>query len=204
VADARQVVRRSPIRPLEAPMKLPLVAVILLFLAGCESSPRTSSPSWNAGRVDNSFREPFLREKERILAEMVQTASKAVEHAKAFVSEGRASQDKVMRHETELLEYRIEHDKIATQLALLVSETCGSASSATATKRAHLERVAQWLDQIVAIQRDLVSLAPRLAEVGRASSSDAFDDRMELLRALLRVQDVRMELAELAAADKTR
>lgn len=185
-------------------MKLPLVAVIPLLLAGCESALRPSSPSLNAGRVDNSFREPFLREKERILAEMVQAASEAVENEKSFVSQGRASRDKVMRLEAELLERRIEHDDVATQLAFLLPEADGTASWATAAKRAHLNRVAQWLDQIVAIRRDLDSLAVPRAEVGRASSSDVFADRMELQRALLRVQDVRMELAELAAFAKTR
>lgn len=184
-------------------MKLPLVAVIALLLASCESSPKPTSPSGNAVGVDHSIREPFLREKERIISEMVQDANEAVEKAKSFVSEGRASQDQVQRLEVELLERRIEHDDIVTQLALLLPGTDGSPSSATTAKRAHLDRVAQWLDQIVALRRDLVSLSLPRAEVGLASSNDVMADRMELQRTLLRVQDVRMELAELSATAKT-
>jgi hypothetical protein len=185
-------------------MKLLLVAVISFLLAGCESSPKPASPSGNACVVDHSIREPFLREKERILSEMVQTASKAVENAKSFFDQGRVSRDQVQRLEAELLERRIEHDDIATQLALLLPEADGAASSATAARRAHLDRVAHWLDQIVALRRDLVSLSAPRAEVGRASPNDVMADRMELQRALLRVQDVRMELAELSAGAITR
>lgn len=185
-------------------MKLQFVAMITFLLAGCGSTPRSSSPSENAGRVDISFREPFLREKERILAEMVQTASEAMENAKSHVSQGRASQDEVLRLEAEFLERRIEHDDISTQLALLLPEADGTASAATAAKVAHLSRVAQWLDQIVDLRRDLVSLAVPLAQVGRANSRDVIADRMELQRALLRVQDVRMELAGLSPAAKAR
>ncbi|MBK9386121.1 MAG: hypothetical protein IPN34_15015 [Planctomycetes bacterium] len=184
-------------------MKLLYVAVIAFLLAGCESNPRPASPRENAGKVDHSFREPFLREKERILSEMVQAASEAVQKAKSFVDQGRASQDQVQRLEAELLERRIEHDDLVSQLALFRSGTNGSPSSATTAKRAHLDRVAQWLDQIVDLRRDLVSLSVRRAEVGLANSNDVMADRMELQRALLRVQDLRMELAELSAAAKT-
>jgi hypothetical protein len=110
----------------------------------------------------------------------------------------------LLRLEVEVLERRIEHDDVATELALLLPETSGTASAAAATKRAHLDRVAQWLDQIVEHRRDLLTVAVPLAEVGRSNPSRALADQMELQRALLRVQDVRMELAELSKAPEKR